>query len=135
MYLVPHRFIIFELDESLLDFKLTLLENLFLAIVLLPPFEQWFIVQLLCYLVWTTWMANDTKYSYRNLILLMVQLGTALWVLALVPMLHILLVAFCTFPLIRFISFSSRQLLNHWTIDNFHNCESCLLGRIYFKIL
>jgi len=98
----------------------------------------WFIVKLPSFVSWYEkfrWLMIETYSAYRNLTLHMVQLGTALWELALAPMLHILLVAFCTFPLIRFISFSSRQLLNHWTIDKFHNYEPCFLGKMYFKIL
>ena len=102
------------------------------------PLELWFIVKLPSFDSWyekLRWLMIETYWAYRNLILHMVQHGTALWVLALAPMLHILLVAFCTFPLIRFISFSSRQLLNLWTIDNFHNYEPCFIGKMYFKIL
>jgi len=63
------------------------------------------------------WMAQTKTFLFcRNLILHMVQLGTALWALVLAPMSLILLVVSCIFPLTKFISFYSRQQLNHWTI-------------------
>jgi len=95
----------------------------------------WFSVKILSFVFWYEQIRRlmiETYWVFRNLILHMVQHGTALWVLALAPMLHILLVAFCTFPLIRFISFSSRQLLNHWSIHNFYNYEPCFYRMMYF---